>query len=71
MIGILIENPYGLRNAYRNSQDYAQKPQRNCTFMNTASVLASGIHCHSGTPTERPVMKLPVTRRPVYKTSSL
>ncbi len=22
-----------------NSQDYAQKPQRNCTFMNSASVL--------------------------------
>ena len=35
--------PYGgLRNPYRNlksenSQDYAQKPQRNCTFMNSAS----------------------------------
>jgi hypothetical protein len=34
--------PYGLRNPYRNlksekSQDYAQKPQRNCTFMNLAS----------------------------------
>jgi hypothetical protein len=33
---------YGLRNPYRNlksenSQDYAQKPQRNCTFMNSAS----------------------------------
>jgi hypothetical protein len=33
--------PYGLRNPYRNlksenSQDYAQKPQRNCTFMNSA-----------------------------------
>jgi hypothetical protein len=31
--------PYGLRNPYRNlksenSQGYAQKPQRNCTFMN-------------------------------------
>jgi hypothetical protein len=31
--------PYGLRNPYRNlksenSQDYAQKPQRNCMFMN-------------------------------------
>jgi hypothetical protein len=43
----LIENhtpsPYGLRNPYKNlksenSQDYAQKPQRNCTFMNLASV---------------------------------
>ncbi len=34
--------PYGLRNPYRNlksenSQDYAQKPQRNFTFMNSAS----------------------------------
>ncbi len=34
--------PYGLRNPYRNlksekSQDYAQKPQRNCTFMNSVS----------------------------------
>jgi hypothetical protein len=33
---------YGLRNPYRNlksenSPDYAQKPQRNCTFMNSAS----------------------------------
>jgi hypothetical protein len=33
---------YGLRNPYRNlrsenSQDYAQKPQRNCMFMNSAS----------------------------------
>jgi hypothetical protein len=32
--------PCGLRNPYRNlksknSQDYAQKPQRNCTFMNS------------------------------------
>jgi hypothetical protein len=36
--------PYGLRNLYRNlqsenSQYYAQKPQRNCAFMNLASVL--------------------------------
>ncbi len=35
--------PYGLRNPYRNlkslnSEDYAQKPQRNCMFMNLASV---------------------------------
>jgi hypothetical protein len=35
---------YGLRNPYRNlksknSQYYAQKPQRNCTFMNSASTL--------------------------------
>jgi hypothetical protein len=34
--------PYGLRNPGRNlksenSQDYAQKPQWNCTFMNSAS----------------------------------
>jgi len=34
--------PYGLRNPYRNlkcdnSQDYAQKPQRNCMFINSAS----------------------------------
>ncbi len=34
--------PYGLRNPYRNlksdnSQDCVQKPQRNCTFMNSAS----------------------------------
>ncbi len=33
--------PYGLRYPYRNlksenSQDYAQKPQRSCTFMNSA-----------------------------------
>ena len=34
--------PYGFRNPYRNlksenSQHYAQKPRRNCTFMNSAS----------------------------------
>ncbi len=34
--------PYGLRNPYKNlssenSQDYAQKPLRNCTFMKSAS----------------------------------
>jgi hypothetical protein len=34
--------PYGLRNPYRNlksdnSQDYAQKPQTNCTFMSLDS----------------------------------
>ncbi len=38
--------PFGLRNPYRNiksenSQDYVQKPQRNCIFMN----LASGVDC--------------------------
>jgi hypothetical protein len=37
--------PYGLRNPYRNlkyenSQDYAQKPQRNRMFMNSASDVA-------------------------------
>ncbi len=35
--------PYGLRNSYRNlksenTQDYAQKPQRNWTFMNSAKI---------------------------------
>ncbi len=40
--------PYCLRNPYRNlksenSQDYAQKPQRNLTFMNSASVNASRV----------------------------
>jgi hypothetical protein len=35
--------PYGLRNPYRNlisenCQDYVQKPQRNCTFMNSVHV---------------------------------
>jgi hypothetical protein len=34
--------PYGLRNPYRdlkyeNSEDYAQKPQQDCMFMNSAS----------------------------------
>jgi hypothetical protein len=34
--------PFGLRNPCRklkceNSQDYAEKPQQNCTFMNSAS----------------------------------
>ncbi len=37
--------PYALRNPYRklksrNSQDYAQKSQRNCAFMNSASALS-------------------------------
>ncbi len=47
---------YGLRNPYRIlkseiSPDYAQKPQRNCTFMNLASYFYSG----SGWPElERP-----------------
>jgi hypothetical protein len=43
--------PYGLRNPYRNlkkyenSEDYAQKPQQNCTFMNSVSnqSAASGL----------------------------
>ncbi len=54
-----------------NAQDYAQKPLRNCTFMNSASLLASVIHCHIGIPTKRPGIKFPITKRPVYKTSSL
>ncbi len=34
--------PYGLRNPFKNlksenSEDYAKRPQRNCTFMNSAS----------------------------------
>ena len=38
--------PYSVRNPYRNlkfenSQDYAQKPQQNCTFMNSASCVWS------------------------------
>jgi hypothetical protein len=45
--------PYGLRNTYRylkseNSQDYAQKPQRNCTFMNLSSELK---HINFSSPT--------------------
>ncbi len=45
--GKLYPLPYGLRNLYRNlesekSQDYAQKPQRNCTFMNLASEGGGG-----------------------------
>ncbi len=44
--------PYSFRNPYRNlksesSQDYAQKPQRNCTFINSASgrFECGGWHC--------------------------
>jgi hypothetical protein len=38
--------PYDLTNSYRNlksenPKDYAQKPQQNCTFMNSASGEAS------------------------------
>jgi hypothetical protein len=40
--------PYGSRSPYRNlksdnSQEYAQKPQRNCTFMNLASAQCTSI----------------------------
>jgi hypothetical protein len=31
-----------------NSQDYAQKPQRNCTFMNSASGEKLDTSCYSG-----------------------
>jgi hypothetical protein len=50
---------YGLRNPYRNlksenSQDYAQKPQRDFTFMNSASVTnhdnAPQWHIHNNMP---------------------
>jgi hypothetical protein len=42
LIEYLYLLPYGLRNPYinlksENTKDYAQKPQRNCTFMNSAS----------------------------------
>jgi hypothetical protein len=42
--------PYGLRNLKsENSQDYAQKPQRNFTFMNSASasvdIFSGGLKC--------------------------
>jgi hypothetical protein len=38
--------PYGLRNPYRNlqsenSEDYVQKPQQICRFMNSASGYTS------------------------------
>ncbi len=41
--------PNGLRNPYRNlksenSEDYAQKPQQNCTLMNSASVQYISVH---------------------------
>ncbi len=43
---------YGLRNPYRNikyenSQDYAQKQQRNCTFMNSASVSVCTVYVYT------------------------
>ncbi len=44
--------PYGLRNPYRNlksenSQEYYQKLQRNCTFINAASVEHATAPPHS------------------------
>jgi hypothetical protein len=44
--------PYSLRNPYRNlksqnSQDYAQKLQCNCTFMNSASGKRPSLLCRS------------------------
>jgi hypothetical protein len=33
---------------YENTQDYAQKPQRNCTFMNSASAERMGGYCTGG-----------------------
>jgi hypothetical protein len=49
--------PYGLRNLYRhlksgNSQDYVQKPQRNCMFMNSASSWEDSL-CH---PAQLPIL---------------
>ncbi len=46
---------YGLRNPYRNlksenSQDYAQKPRRNRTFMNSASAYTCNSHLFPCTP---------------------
>ncbi len=40
---------FGLRNPHRNlkseiSEDYDQKPQQNCTSMNSASILADCTH---------------------------
>jgi hypothetical protein len=40
--------PYGFRNLYRNlksenSEDYDQKPQRKCTFMNSASATGGAL----------------------------
>ncbi len=42
--------PYGLRNLYRTLKIYAQKPQGNCTFMNSASVGDKGcsVGSHEG-----------------------
>jgi hypothetical protein len=46
--------PFGLRNPYENlksenSQDYAQKPQRNCTFMNSALGVNPGVFVYMQT----------------------
>jgi hypothetical protein len=46
---ILIRGPYRtkmlrIRNTAENSQDYAQSSQRNCTFMNSASVRKTVLH---------------------------
>ncbi len=43
MDSVIEPFPYGLRNPYRNvksenSQEYAQKPERNCMFMKLVSV---------------------------------
>ncbi len=37
---------YGLINPYRNSQDYAQNPQRNCKLLNSASEEVFEIGSH-------------------------
>jgi hypothetical protein len=37
-----LRNPYGNLKC-ENSQDHAQKPQQNCTFMNSASVVEPSI----------------------------
>jgi hypothetical protein len=57
---------YGLRNPYRNtksenSQDYAQKPQWNCTFMNSASGCPSCCYWCRGPSRKRNTLNLMVT----------
>jgi hypothetical protein len=50
---------YGNLNKSENSQDYAQKPQRNCTFMNSASVqlpAVSPIHGRMNYKDTKPYM---------------
>jgi hypothetical protein len=39
--GLVVCNVNGNLNKSENSQDYAQKPQRNCMFMNSASEIKS------------------------------